>query len=137
MHPCWALIGDQDENRKETEKPVAHFCSFITFTGPQSHLRNHGDADKVTHDYSSVAPPDWTAPESFKKKKKKQSVQLVSLLYLSLPPQDGKRGTQFLSVCFSPPASPSTLSSHVFSPIISPNHSFPQLGHPRLSSLTH
>lgn len=71
MHPCWALIGDQDENRKETEKPVAHFCSFITFTGPQSHLRNHGDADKVTHDYSSVAPPDWTAPESFKKKKKK------------------------------------------------------------------
>lgn len=66
-----AVIGDQDENRKETEKPVAHFCSFITFTGPQSHLSNHGDADKVTHDYSSVVLPDWTAPESFEKRKKK------------------------------------------------------------------
>ena len=34
----------------------------------QSHLCNHGDADKVTHDYSSVVPSDWTAPESLAKR---------------------------------------------------------------------
>lgn len=62
--PCWALIGDQDVRGKETERRLAHFYSLIAFTGPQSHLRNHGDADKVTHDYSSMAPPDWTAPKS-------------------------------------------------------------------------
>lgn len=54
--------------REETERRLAHFYSLITFTGPQSHLRNHGDADKVTHDYSSMALPDWTAPESLAKR---------------------------------------------------------------------
>lgn len=66
--PCWALIGDQHVLGKETEKPLAHFYSLITFTGPQSHLCNHGDADKVTHDYSSMALPDWTAPESLEQR---------------------------------------------------------------------
>lgn len=50
--------------REEDEVSFAHFYSLITFTGPQSHLCNHGDADKVTHDYSSMVPPDWTAPKS-------------------------------------------------------------------------
>lgn len=68
MLPCRALIGDQDVRGKKTERRLAHFHSLITFTGPQSHLRNHGDADKVTHDYSSMAPPDWTAPESLAKR---------------------------------------------------------------------
>lgn len=67
MLPCWALIGDQDVRRKETERRLAHFYSLITFTGPQSHLRNHGNADKVTHDYSSMELPDWTAPGSLAK----------------------------------------------------------------------
>lgn len=68
MLPCWALIGDQDVCGKEAEHRLAHFYSLITFTGPQSHLCNHGDADKVTHDYSSMALPDWTAPESHVKR---------------------------------------------------------------------
>lgn len=67
MLPCWAVIGDQDVRGKKMERRLAHFYSLITFTGPQSHLRNHGDADKVTHDYSSMAVPDWTAPESLAK----------------------------------------------------------------------
>lgn len=45
---------------------------------------------------------------ALKKEKKKQSVQLVSLLYLRFPPKDGKGGTQLLSVCFSPLVSPSS-----------------------------
>lgn len=51
---------------REKDDLRLHF--LITFTGPQSHPRNHGDTDKVTHDYSSAALPDWTAPESFAKR---------------------------------------------------------------------
>lgn len=58
--PCWALIVDLNVNWKMGEQHLAHFHSLIRFTGQQSHLRNHGDADKVTHDYSSVVPPDWS-----------------------------------------------------------------------------
>lgn len=68
MLPRRALIGDQDVRWKEKEQRLAHFYSLITFTGPQSHLRNHGDAHKVTRDYSSMAQPDWTAPESLAKR---------------------------------------------------------------------
>lgn len=60
--PCWALIVDLDVRRKRTMNHLANFYSLITFIGPQSHLRNHGDADKVTHDYSSMAEADWANP---------------------------------------------------------------------------
>lgn len=56
--PYWALIVDGDVRRKKTPRRLANFCSLVTFAGPQSHLRNHGDADKVTHDYSSMVEPD-------------------------------------------------------------------------------
>lgn len=65
---CQALIGDQNVRGKKTTRHLACLYSLITFTGPQSHLRNHGDTDKVTHDYSSPVPPDWTAPESLAKR---------------------------------------------------------------------
>lgn len=84
MLPCWTLIGDQDVCREETEWWLAHFYSLITFTGPQSHLCIHGDADKVTHDYSSMVLPDWTAPES-PCKTYSSALEPVSLLYLSTP----------------------------------------------------
>lgn len=60
--PRWALIVDLDVRRKRTMHHLANFYSLITFIGPRSHLRNHGDADKVTHDYSSMVEPDCANP---------------------------------------------------------------------------
>lgn len=56
--PCWTLTDDLDVRKRKTMHHLANFYSLITFIGPQSHLRNHGDADKVTHDYSSMVEPD-------------------------------------------------------------------------------
>lgn len=56
--PCWALIVDLNVSRKETTHHLGNFYSLVTFIGPQSHLRIHGDADKVTHNYSSMVAPD-------------------------------------------------------------------------------
>lgn len=49
-------------SRKETTHHLGNFYSLVTFIGPQSHLRIHGDADKVTHNYSSMVAPDWANP---------------------------------------------------------------------------
>lgn len=98
MLPRWAVIGDQDVRGKETERRLADFYSLITFTGPHSHLRNHGDADKVTHDYSSMALPDWTAPESHVKRIHQQACVPALPQYA---PQDDEGASLLLSVCFS------------------------------------
>lgn len=122
MLPCWALIGDQDVSGKEAEWRLAHFYSLITFTGPQSHLRNHGDADKVTHDYSSMALPDWTAPESNVKRIHQHSLPQYA-------PQDDEEASLLLSVCFwySLLVLPSAPTSPIFSLIayVSPLPSVP------------
>lgn len=68
MLHCQNLIGDWNVRGKKTKPHLAGLYSLITFTGPQSHLRNHGDTDKVTHDYSSAVLPDWTAPKSLAKR---------------------------------------------------------------------
>lgn len=54
--------------REKRHQHLVRLHFLITFTGPQSHPRNHGDTDKVTHDYSSAVLPDWTAPKSLAKR---------------------------------------------------------------------
>lgn len=72
------------------EQHLAHFHSLIRFTGQQSHLRNHGDADKVTHDYSSVVPPDWSDTPTPTSTHSKSLVKMHSLKQpVSLCPSGG------------------------------------------------
>lgn len=68
---------------RRLEQRLAHFYSLITFTGPQSHLRNHGDADKVTHDYSSIGGAWLDSPRE--PCKTYSSALPVCLLYLNMP----------------------------------------------------
>lgn len=130
MLPCRALIGDQDVRGKKTERRSAHFHSLITFTGPQSHLRNHGDADKVTHDYSSMAPPDWTAPRALR------SVFISAACVPALPQyalQEDEGESLLRSVSFS--HSPLVLTSPCTSPLF-PLITCPLVtSHPFLSAL--